>query len=833
MRATARTTMQPVRHRSAGACASLALWALVLALLASAVMLASGARAASFPYVTQTGTGATTYTTPNGLTFTEPGSGTPNADDGTAALTLPFAFTIFGHTYGAGTTLHVSTNGVLEFADNSSSRLHAALPSSVFSGPAVLPYWTDFDLTVTYGDPIPSGDGEGAAWGVNNSAPNRVLVIRWWGYLYGSTPPRTRIGFEVALEEGTNRIDTLYTRALTDPMANGSTATIGIQEGGAGGAFVQFSHNTASIPGTGFYVIYAPHIPQKTDWPVVSGTAQVGQTLSVSTGAWDVSPDSYGYQWERCTTSDCGAWTNIAGATAPTYTLTSADVGSKVFAAVRATNGWGTSGWAFAYPTGPVSATPVNLTAPHVSGSAIVGATLTSSTGTWAGGDGTHQYEWLRCDVDCTVISGQTASTYVVTLADVGHSVASAVKAHNSSGWSSFVGSNNMAGPVPSPPTNSTRPHVTGQAQVGATLTTTTGAWSGSPDSYGYDWWRCVPIGGGGCMPSKIAGATSATYVVALADAGAKIYPAVRAHNANGWSDPVGSDNSVGPIPAPPVPVSTLAPQVTGAATVGATLTLTDGSWSNAPDAYTYEWWHCMPVPGSSGCTPSKITGATTATYVVGAGDLGGLVYARVTAHNAAGWSAAATSGNTIGPISAASTGGGGTPGGAGNSGTPGGTGGTETPVTQSPEVTSSGRVTTSIRRGTVTVAPAVAVRCAVGPSPCTVDVRAQTRVTTRRGTKTRRTWITVGSATITLRAGASVTVRIKLNKQGTALLRRKRTLSVRVTTTAVVVGAAPRRLVKTITIRQPKSAGRAVAGASDVSPPEWLFAVVASSAFS
>lgn len=62
--------------------------------------------------------------------------------------------------------------------------------------------------------------------------------------------------------------------------------------------------------------------------------------------------------------------------------------------------------------------------------------------------------------------------------------------------------------------------------------------------------------------------------------------------------------------------------------------------------------------------------------------------------------------------------------------------------------------------------------------------------------------------------------------------LRRERTLSVRVTTKVAVGGASPRQLVKTITIRQPRNEGRATAGTSDVSPPDWVFAVVASSAF-
>ena len=345
--------------------------------LASALALlvlafAADARAASYPYATQTGTVGTPYAVGTGLTFT------PNRDDGTAPVTLPFTFNLFGHQYLAGTTLRVSTNGVLEFGDNSTEFHNEPLPSAAFSQPAILPYWTDFDLTVTY-DVVPSGDGEGASWGVSGTAPSRVLAIQWWGYKHG-TSPESRISFQVALHEGSNEIDTIYFRYLTDPMANGSTATIGLQEGGIGGASLQYSHLSPVISGSTFWIEYYPRYPSIVGHPVVSGTPAVGQTLSVSTGTWSGSPDSYQYQWERCTDSACGGWQNIAGATGSTYVVQAADVNSRLFAAVKAVNGWGASGWDFAYFVGPVPApVPTNSAAPAVSGQAQVGASARRS----------------------------------------------------------------------------------------------------------------------------------------------------------------------------------------------------------------------------------------------------------------------------------------------------------------------------------------------------------------------------------------------------------------------------------------------------------------------
>ncbi|MDQ3380600.1 MAG: hypothetical protein M3546_09825, partial [Actinomycetota bacterium] len=76
--------------------------------------------------------------------------------------------------------------------------------------------------------------------------------------------------------------------------------------------------------------------------PTVSGTAQVGQSLSTSTGTWSGSPTSFAYQWRRCD-SGGGACADLAGATASTYLVAAADIGSTLRARVTATNGAGSS----------------------------------------------------------------------------------------------------------------------------------------------------------------------------------------------------------------------------------------------------------------------------------------------------------------------------------------------------------------------------------------------------------------------------------------------------------------------------------------------------------
>lgn len=79
--------------------------------------------------------------------------------------------------------------------------------------------------------------------------------------------------------------------------------------------------------------------PTNNTPPSISGTAVVGQTLTVTAGGWSGSPTpTLSYQWYR------GA-TPISGATSTTYTLVQADAGntSNMKCVVTATNGAGSA----------------------------------------------------------------------------------------------------------------------------------------------------------------------------------------------------------------------------------------------------------------------------------------------------------------------------------------------------------------------------------------------------------------------------------------------------------------------------------------------------------
>ena len=74
----------------------------------------------------------------------------------------------------------------------------------------------------------------------------------------------------------------------------------------------------------------------------MSGVAQRTATLIATLGSWNGSGNAYAYQWQR--SGDGGnTWTDVAGATGPTYTLGQADEGMNLRVLVTATNPDGTA----------------------------------------------------------------------------------------------------------------------------------------------------------------------------------------------------------------------------------------------------------------------------------------------------------------------------------------------------------------------------------------------------------------------------------------------------------------------------------------------------------
>lgn len=190
-------------------------------------------------------------------------------------------------------------------------------------------------------------------------------------------------------------------------------------------------------------------------------------------------------------------------------------------------------------------------------------------------------------------------------------------------------------------PSSTTPPAIAGAAQVGSTLTATPGSWTGdSPISYSFTWLRC-DSGGNAC--AAIAGATSQTYLIAVADLGARLRVSVVAVNGAGAAAAVSATTSV-ISSAPSAPTSSVAPTVTGAARQGEVLTVSTGTWTGTGTiTYTYQWKRCDSA--GQGCVDASSVIAQNSVTLT-AGDVGKTMRAVVIATTTAG-AASATSAPT------------------------------------------------------------------------------------------------------------------------------------------------------------------------------------------
>jgi endoglucanase len=188
---------------------------------------------------------------------------------------------------------------------------------------------------------------------------------------------------------------------------------------------------------------------------------------------------------------------------------------------------------------------------------------------------------------------------------------------------------------MPPAPASIALPAISGIDQQGQTLTASTGTWSSNPTSYAYQWQDCDSSG---C--SSISGATGSSYALQASDVGESIDVIVTATNAGGSTPATSTQTAVVSAAAPSAPVNTVAPSIGGTPQQGSTLTASNGSWSNSPSSYGYQWQDCS----SSAC--SSISGATGSSYVLQASDVGGSIDVVVTATNAGG-NGSATSART------------------------------------------------------------------------------------------------------------------------------------------------------------------------------------------
>lgn len=132
---------------------------------------------------------------------------------------------------------------------------------------------------------------------------------------------------------------------------------------------------------------------------------------------------------------------------------------------------------------------------------------------------------------------------------------------------------------------------------------------------------------------TQIADVTSSPYVLVGLDCGTAFTFGVQPHNSGGGTGPLYTTPYTTPSCSGGKPVETGEPVISGTVATGDTLSTTNGTWGDSPTSYSYQWQDCA----TDGTSCSNITGATSSTYKVVAGDAGHTIEAVVTATNASG----------------------------------------------------------------------------------------------------------------------------------------------------------------------------------------------------
>jgi len=336
-------------------------------------------------------------------------------------------------------------------------------------------------------------------------------------------------------------------------------------------------------------------LPPFTGTVSITGTPQVGQTLTANTGNLSGS-GTISYQWQRGNLS--------VGTNSRTYTLTNADLGSNITVTVtRSDNSGSISSNRTATVT---SAPPPVLTGTvRITGTNQVGQTLTANTNN-LGGSGTISYQWRRGNTNI----GSNRNTYVLTTADVNSNITVIVSRSNNSGDITSDRVIVAAAPVATPPTLTGTVSISQTAQVGQTLTANTNNLGGS-GIITYQWRR----------GNIDIGTNSSTYIVQQADVGSNITVIVTRSNNSG----IISSNQTATVTSVPAPTLTGSVRITGTAQVGHTLTANTNNLRGS-GAITFQW--------RRGNTD---IGTNSSTYIVQQADVGSNITVIVTRSNNSG----------------------------------------------------------------------------------------------------------------------------------------------------------------------------------------------------
>jgi hypothetical protein len=142
-------------------------------------------------------------------------------------------------------------------------------------------------------------------------------------------------------------------------LNNNPVATAGENGTGSGGGGGQ--NGSGAAGGSGIVIVRFATVPANTVLPVITGTLQTEDELTVTNGTWSGAPTSYSIRWKRSSTLG-GTYTTIGSAITSSYTLQDSDVGDYFLVEVTATNVNGSGTPVESNPVGPVTDIATNPT---------------------------------------------------------------------------------------------------------------------------------------------------------------------------------------------------------------------------------------------------------------------------------------------------------------------------------------------------------------------------------------------------------------------------------------------------------------------------------------
>jgi hypothetical protein len=218
------------------------------------------------------------------------------------------------------------------------------------------------------------------------------------------------------------------------------------------------------------------------DSPVViswGGDLLPGTPLTASAPSYAIEGVSSTYSWQR--SADGSQWTDISGATSPTYTVALIDSTRQLRVVVTSSKAGHAT---ISHASDPVQVLEGDvirvLAAPVLFGDPRVGSTLTIATGSWTTG-ATPYIQWL---LNGRAIPGATKSTYVPLALNVGDEISVRVTGKQSGRLDVVAETSAVTIARGAAPTVVTAPVISGTS----TLTATPGVWTVSGLTFSYEW---------------------------------------------------------------------------------------------------------------------------------------------------------------------------------------------------------------------------------------------------------------------------------------------------------------------------------------------------------